>query len=619
MCGIAGKLDFERPPELATVDKMCRALEHRGPDSHGFHCDGPIAFGARRLAIIDIPGGDQPISSEDGRVTVVMNGEIYNASSLREDLRRRGHRFRSRVDTEVLVHLYEEHGDQVVDQLQGMFAFAIWDSRRYRLFCARDRLGKKPFFWTRRGSSFWFASELGALVSDSEIPRIVDAQALSIYLGLLHIPHPMTIFQGIQKLPPAHTLSVDVGGLSVRRYWRLKFEPKLRTRAPELIEEELRQRVAEATRVRMVADVPVGAYLSGGVDSTVVVANMAALSSKPLKTFSIAWREASHDETRYARLVAERFGTEHHEMVVQPQAARDLLPALARHYGEPFADPSAVPSFKLADLARRHAKVLLNGDGGDESFSGYPRYGRHLAPFSGRGAGAEPRSLLRRMSQRLAQRDIAGALALGRPRSSPRNYAFGFCAFDALRQRELLNPDLAVQVDVGAAESWLTGLWRRAPARNDVDRMISVDIENYLSAQLMTKTDIATMAHSIEARSPLMDHTLVEFAATIPAELKRDQSGGKLVLRRAYRGIVPDEVLDRPKMGFGAPMAHWFRNSLGDLPEELLTDATARQRGYFQPAEVERLIREHKDSRWDHSERIWALIQLEAWHRYWLN
>ena len=406
MCGIAGKVDFEGPVDPSVVNRMCAVMEHRGPDSRGIWAGPGVVLGMQRLAIIDVAGGDQPIFNEDRTVAVVMNGELYNFAELRAQLIARGHTFTTRSDTEVLVHLYEEHGSRLVDHLRGMFAFAIWDAPKRRLLLARDRVGKKPLFVARRGARVWFASEMMALIQDPEVRREIDATAIASYLAYQYVPHPRSAFASVSKLPPASTMTIDAAGLDECHYWRLDYSARPPAVPRAELEERLRELIWQATRIRLISEVPLGAFLSGGVDSSAVVAAMAEQMSEPVKTFSIGFRDVDFDELRYARIVAERFATDHHEFVVEPDAI-EIIPKLARHYGEPFADPSAIPSFYLAQLTSNHVTVALNGDGGDESFAGYRRYVsndlaahcnwlpawlRRLAPMAARPLGEGSRS-----------------------------------------------------------------------------------------------------------------------------------------------------------------------------------------------------------------------------------
>jgi len=612
-------------------------MEHRGPDSRGVHVEAGAGIAAQRLAIIDIAGGAQPMFNEDSTVAVVLNGEIYNYRELREALIRRGHRFRSQADTEVLVHLYEDHGEALVEHLRGMFAFAIWDRRRRRLLLARDRVGKKPLFWARRGERFWFASELRCLLQDPELRRgaELDPHAVASYLALQYVPHPLCAIKGIHKLAPASSLTVTREGEQVRRYWRLDYSEKLdHVPVPEL-EARLWEQIREATRIRLISDVPLGAFLSGGIDSSAVVAAMAHESPEPIKTFSIAFPDDAFNEARYARLLAERFGTDHHEFEVRPQAL-SIMPKIARHYGEPFGDPSAIPSFYLAELTRRHVTVALNGDGGDESFAGYPVYAKNgrvtrslgivPAPLLGLAPRLGARLGEGRHDNTLRSRISRGVQVLG---MEPwRRHAMWMAAFRTPSQRaRLLAPEFRAAAALAAAapsdagvsgdggEQFIGDAWRQSRAPEPLDRMLDVDVQTYLPGDLLVKMDIATMAHSLEARSPLLDHELMAFAASLPANLKLRGRGHKWILRSALRRTLPPEILDRPKMGFSVPLPRWFRQELRHLPAEILLDPRTVSRGYFRRREVERIIREHHAGVVDHANRIWALLQLELWHR----
>jgi len=619
MCGIAGKIDFDGPVDPDLVAQMCTVMHHRGPDSRGTFFAENVGLGMQRLAIIDVSGGDQPIFNENRSVAVVLNGEIYNFRQLREELIGRGHRFATRTDTEVLVHLYEDHGEDLVHRLRGMFAFAIWDARRRTLLLARDRVGKKPLFWARHGSRTWFGSEVVALLQDPALSREVSLEAIEAYLAFQYVPHPLSAFRDIEKLPPASTLTVSETGEKVTRYWSLDYSRKLDAPREEL-EEELREKLRESTRCRLVSEVPLGAFLSGGVDSSAVVAAMAETMSEPVKTFSIGFTDEDFDELPYARMVAERFGTEHHEFRVEPEAL-SILPKLARHYGEPFADPSAIPSFYLAELTSRHVTVALNGDGGDESFAGYrryvgndmashfnwlPRFVQEAAPKFVRmlGEGRHSNSTRTRI-QRLAR-----SLAM----TPPERYAMWMSAFDHNRRQQLLTTEFRAGIDGGRPDSLLESAWAESTAEHRIEQMLDTDVNTYLPANLLVKMDIATMAYSVEARSPFLDHELMEFAAALPVEEKFRAMAGKRLLKSAFRGILPDEILDRPKMGFGVPLARWFRGELRSLPGEVLLDPSALGRGYFRREAVEDLIREHHQNVADHSLRLWVLIQLEMWH-----
>jgi asparagine synthase (glutamine-hydrolysing) len=618
MCGIAGKIDFDGVVDEAVLRRMCGVMEHRGPDSLGIYARDGAGLGIRRLAIIDVAGGDQPIFNEDGTVVAVANAEIYNYQSLRDDLLARGHRFSTKSDVEVLVHLYEELGDELVHRLRGMYAFAIWDVRARRLLCARDRVGKKPLFWTRNGNTVSFGSEIRALLEDPEIDRSVDHTAIAAYLTLQYVPHPLSAFEKIEKLPPASTLTVTPEGATIQRYWALDYSKKADVAVDELAE-QLRGHIREATSIRLMSEVPLGAFLSGGIDSSAVVAAMAEEVPGRVKTFSIGFREAAFDELRWARVVAERFDTDHHEFVVEPDAAR-LLPKLARQYGEPFADSSAIPSFYLAELAGRHVTVALNGDGGDEDFAGYRRYraAEELNRLSWVPLAAR-RVASRLVSARgLADNGIGGRIARAAgalPKSTGERYAGWMSIFDEHARRRLLTDAFVETLNGAEPEAFLANPWAASTADNDLERMLDTDVHTYLPGALLTKMDIATMAYSVEARSPFLDQELMQFAAAVPAKLKFDGSSGKSILKQAVRDWLPDEILERPKMGFGVPLARWFRTELRDLPAEVLLDRASVDRGYFRRSELERIIREHHECTADHSARIWSLLQLELWHR----
>ena len=619
MCGIAAIVDHREPPDARLAERIRDAMAHRGPDQAGSYADERVALAVRRLAIIDVEGGDQPIANEDGSVVVVLNGEIYNFQELRRDLTRRGHRFATASDTEVLVHLYEERGDELVHDLRGMFAFALWDRRRERLLCARDRLGKKPLFWHHRGERVALASELSALLVDDSIPRELDQRALEAYLYLQYVPAPLCAVAGVQKLPAASRLIVDERGARVERWWQLAHEPKLTGLDEGEAADRAWELIREATRLRLVAEVPVGAFLSGGLDSSAVVAAMAEESSTRVRTFSISFEEADFDEAAYARRVAEHLGTDHHEFHVRPDAL-ETMPLLARHFGEPFADPAAIPTWYLAEQTRQHVTVALNGDGGDECFGGYGRYTRSLRrarldPLTQRLRSPGARlgeALVDRWSRRFGSRTVRLAgLALMPPAQF---YATALRVYDRGTRRRLVAPEMRDELGDWTAERLLLDAWDAVPADALPDRTLGTDLATYLPDDLLPKVDITTMAHSLEARSPLLDHELMEFTARLPAQLKLRDGSSKVLLRAALRGRVPDEVLDRPKMGFGVPLEQWFRGPLAGLPREMLLDPEAHTSSFLRRDVVERLIDRHGRGE-NHALRLWVLLQLESWCR----
>jgi len=590
MCGIAGKLVVGGPVVPGLVERMCATLVHRGPDSAGLFAEDGVALGARRLAVIDLEGGDQPIFNEDRSLVVVSNGEIYNYLELREWLLARGHRLRTQSDTEVIVHLYEVLGERCVERLRGMFAFALWDRREQRLLLARDRVGKKPLFYCQRGGSFWFASEPRAILVDPEVPRDVDYQALDCFLHYNYVPHPRSAFAALRKLSPAHTLSWHEGKLATRRYWKLSYRDRYRgVSEPELCE-LIRERLLEATRLRLRSDVPTGAMLSGGVDSSSVVAAMARLSSERVKTFSIGFDVPEFDESAAARRVAHHYNTNHHELVLTPRAI-EALPRIVWHYGEPYADWSALATFALAELARRHVTVALNGDGGDESFAGYLRY----LPYPPNGLGP-PR---------------AGTVV--------RAYAARMSCFDDAQRIELYEPDFLHSL---GRRPWLSAVaqpFDESDADNVLERLLDTDLNSYLPDDLMVKMDIATMAHSLEARSPFLDHHLVETAAGLPARLKLDGAISKRILKDAVRNWLPQGIVDRPKQGFSVPIRDWLRGELRGLADDVLLDPRALDRGFFREEYIRSLIREHLGGMRDHETRIWTLLQLELWFQTYVD
>jgi asparagine synthase (glutamine-hydrolysing) len=622
MCGIAGIARADcAPVERELLERMCEAQVHRGPDARGLHIEDGVGLGIQRLRVIDLATGDQPIYNEDRSVVVVLNGEIYNYRELRERLRRNGHRFDTEGDTEVIVHLYEERGPACVRELHGMFAFALWDSRRRQLLLARDRVGKKPLFYSERSGALSFASELAALMQDDEIPPAIDHQAIDAYLAYGYVPAPLSAFRAVRKLMPASTLTYRDGAAAIERYWRLDYSRKQAPRPVQDVEEELRATIRRAVRRRMVADVPTGAFLSGGVDSSTVVAAMAEASSKPIKTFSIGFEEERFNELPNARLVAREFATDHHEMLVRPDAI-EILPKVVRHYGEPFADPAAIPSFYLARFAHEHVTVALNGDGGDESFAGYQRYTtnlllsrfdrlplklRRVASAAGRRAcaGGDLRSLRSRLGR------LAVASALDRES----RYLAQRSVFTATERAELFTPDYSALVGPSHADDALLEPWRSSTAPDLLDQFLDVDVNGYLPDDLLAKIDIATMAYSLEGRSPLLDHELMELAASLPAGLKAEGGQRKRVLRSALQGWVPEEILNASKRGFELPLAQWFRGELRDYAYDVLLDPACTARGWCRESGVRRLLDEHTAGARDHGRRIWTLLMLELWYQ----
>jgi asparagine synthase (glutamine-hydrolysing) len=626
MCGIVGKVRADGGPVgAALVESMCAALEHRGPDSRGVHLSAGAGLGIQRLRVIDLATGDQPIYNEDRTVAVVLNGEIYNYRELRQRLERAGHRFQTQGDTEVIAHLYEEEGAACVRSLHGMFAFAVWDSRRRQLLLARDRVGKKPLFYCEREGTLAFASELNALLEDPDVPRELDHEALDHYLAYLYVPAPHSVFRSVRKLPPATTLVWRDGRAAFERYWGLDYSAKREWNDLEELHEEIRDGIRRAVRKRLLADVPLGAFLSGGIDSSAVVAAMAQESDERIKTFSIGFEQDGFDELPYARQTAELFDTEHHEFVVRPDAI-ELLPRIVRHYGEPFADSSAIPSFYLAELTRRHVTVALNGDGGDETFAGYYYYVANsvgarldrLPLWLRRGAQAVGERLPTNGNVRSTlnrARRLTGSLALHPGERFSRYVA----CFSPAQRAALYTDEFAAGLPATRPEQIIVDTWDSASGQAPLDKMLEVDATTYLPGDLLVKMDIATMAYSLEARSPLLDHELMELAASIPAELKLRGRQKKAVLRDALRPWLPAEILDRPKQGFQVPIAAWLRGELRGYARDVLLDPGALDRGYHRGDVVERMLDDHAAGRADESPRIWALLVQELWHREYVD
>ena len=629
MCGIGGKLYFDpaRAVEYRVLERMNAVQAHRGPDDSGIYCEGAVGLAHRRLSIIDLsPAGHQPMANEDGTVWIVFNGEIYNFQTLRSRLAGGGHCFRSHTDTEVLLHLYEEQGVGCLELLRGMFAFAIWDAPRRLLFLARDRLGKKPLCYQQDAEAFRFASEAKAILQDSAVEARPDPAGISQYLTYGYVPSPGSAFQGMRKLPPAHYLLCRDGKVEVVRYWRLRRGQKLERPEGEWCQ-EIVTRLEEAVRLRLISDVPLGAFLSGGIDSSAVVAMMSHASSKPVKTFSIGFEEPEYDELHYARLVAERFGTEHHELVVRPDAAA-VLPKLAWHYDEPFGDSSAVPTYYVAQMTRRYVTVALNGDAGDENFGGYDRYVANLLAASfDRWPGAElfrhairwglylwPLSSRRTSLLSRGRRFLDGLTEV-----PERRYARWFCHFYGERKDDLLSPEFRASLNGADALDLLLTAYRESDAPDFVDATLGVDAALYLPDDLLVKVDIASMAHSLEARSPFLDHEFMEFAATIPSDLKVRGRTKKYILKRALGDLLPEAILHRPKMGFGVPIDHWLRHELRDLAYDTLLGPRCLGRGYFRPETVQRLLDEHVRRRRNWHYLLWTLLMLELWHRTYVD
>jgi asparagine synthase (glutamine-hydrolysing) len=613
MCGIAGYVLRQGAAEQVVVQAMCDQIRHRGPDDEGYHTEGPCSIGMRRLSIIDLSTGHQPISNEDGTVWVVFNGEIYDYQKLRSDLISRGHRFQTNSDTETLVHLYEEEGVDGLARLRGMFAFAIWDASRQTLLLARDRFGKKPLYYAVLPEGIWFASELSAL-RQAGVPLEVDPDALRLYFQFSYIPEPLSAFRAIRKLEPGGWLEYGPGG-TVRkgRYWRLP-EPGAGG-DPRLTEADaaaqLREKFDECVRIRMIADVPLGAFLSGGIDSSSVVASMALQSREPIKTFSIGFEEAAFNELHYASMVAKQYGTDHHEIVVRPNSL-DLVQKLVRHFGEPFADSSAIPTYIVSEFTARSVKVALSGDGGDELFAGYDSFVK-LQSLAGYDRTPQAlRRLLGWVAERLPYRTYGKNYMrmISRPSSLERYFEFNYRPY--FLRRALLQPEWMAPADAG----FLTRAFAECLLPGDPEALTQAmyfEATANLTGDMLVKVDRMSMAASLEVRCPLLDHELAELVASWPHHWKLRDGKGKRILLQAIGDRLPPPLLNRGKMGFGVPVAAWFRGELRAFLWDHLTSQAFLNRDMVSPEFVRHLLTEHQSGRRDNSRPLWDLLMLELW------
>jgi asparagine synthase (glutamine-hydrolysing) len=632
MCGIYGALALRDscPPPEEILTRMGTVVMHRGPDDHGHYCDKQIVFGMRRLSIIDVAGGRQPIANETNKVWVVCNGELYNFRDLRRDLQTRGHTFRSMSDTEVLVHLYEEFGLDFVKKLHGMFALALWDGGRSTLVLARDRLGKKPLYIYRQPHRIWFASEIKSLLEVGEVPRNLSTAALREYLALGYVPAPWTLFEGIEKLLPGHCLVVEKGQVRDLQYWDIPVDPPDTCSEEEWIE-RIRERLMESVRMRMVSDVPLGAFLSGGIDSSAIVAAMARTINQPVKTYSIGFEgpDSFYNELPYARIVAKAYATEHHEIVVRPEIVR-LLPTLIWHMDEPIADSAFITTYLVARLASESVKVILSGVGGDELFGGYRRYlGNQLAKYY-------------RWVPNIARKrwvpDLLAALRQDRHsyfknltryadaffKTAELNPAERYLSYITLFSRDAQTALLRDDIDQDRSET--NGFASRVMSRHfgpnsltGLQQLIYADLKTSLPDDLLVLTDKMTMAASIECRAPFLDHELVELSARMPDSLKVRGLKMKYLLKKVVKPWLPAEILHRTKRGFGAPMGAWLRGDLAVLVQNLLSEEQINRRGLFNWAFVKEMVLKHNTQRQDYTDQLLALINLELWCRVFLD
>jgi asparagine synthase (glutamine-hydrolysing) len=627
MCGIAGFVNnSNEKADRSILERMNRAVVHRGPDEDGYYLKDNVAMAMRRLAIIDLAGGQQPIPNEDRTKWIVYNGEVYNYQELREGLFARGHKLNTNSDTEAVVHLYDEYGADCLRHLRGMFAFAIWDETESSLFLARDRVGKKPLLYSLLpDGGIVFGSEFTALLEHPGVSREVDHDAIDSYISYLCVPAPMTAFKQIRKLEPGHWLRWKDGKIETKRYWLPDFTKKIKIGEQEAIEETTRI-LRESTRLRMISEVPLGAFLSGGVDSSAVVALMAQESSRPVKTFSIGFEEQDYSELKYAKRVAEHVGAEYNEFIVKPNAV-EVLPTLVEHYGEPFADPSAIPTYYVSRETRRYVTVALNGDGGDESFVGYERHVamryanayRSLPSSLRRGLiepviGAMPTPVNFRNRLTRIQRFLKAA-----SRESDDRYFRWLSSFDPEAKSELYTEEFKRLSGGNRPAQLLSPFFENVNGSGSIDASLMADLMHYLPNDLLVKVDIASMANSLEARSPFLDHNMIEFAASLPENIKQKGVGTKSLLKKVAANLVPKDVIYRQKMGFAVPIRYWLGKELQTFTKEILLSDVADSRRLFRKPIVSRLIEEQQAGTHDNSWKIWTLLMLELWFRRFID
>jgi asparagine synthase (glutamine-hydrolysing) len=625
MCGIAGVVyaDRHHPVDSLLVKRMIRIQRYRGPDAEGYHFGDGVGLGHCRLSIIDLAGGDQPIYNEDGTKVVILNGEIYNFAQLREQLESLGHSFRTRSDTEVLVHAYEAWGEKCVEHLWGMFAFAIWDNSARTLFLARDRVGKKPLYYAVDKRRLIFGSELKSVVQDPLLERTVNHEALDSYLTFRTVTAPRTIFRDIFQLLPGHTLTLHNGQVRVREYWDLEF-PEARPKSENEYNEELSALFSEAVGCRLISDVPLGAFLSGGVDSSAVVATMAAVSKEPVLTETAGFQERKWDESGYAQAVAGRLGTDHHKVIVMPRSS-EILPRLVWHLDEPFADPSAIPTYYVCRAARERVTVALSGDGGDEIFGGYQRrYSKTLLAASIRRWLPEwfQQKLVRPLGSYYPKWDRLPRalrlkyflLSLSMPFEQAYSHDKSFL-FRPEMKTGLYTADMHAAANGTDPVNFVEPMFRRVRAKDPLTQIMYVDFKTTLSNDMLTKVDRMSMANSLEVRCPLLHHRLIEFGARLPADMKYRGKTTKYLLKRYLERWLPRELIHRPKMGFSVPLDLWLQGELRPLAEELLLSSRASARGYFEHKAVQALWKAHGSSMSNYAPQLWGLMVLELWHR----
>lgn len=599
---------------------MNDSIRHRGPDDEGYYQDEQASFAMRRLSIIDLHTGQQPISNETGDVWVIYNGEIYNFKDVRAELERRGHTFKTQTDTEIIVHAYEEYGDDCVKHFNGMFAISLWDAHKRRLFLARDRVGIKPLYYWANQTKLVFASELKALILHPDVPRQTNLAALDLFLTLEYVPAPYTIYEGIFKLLPGHTLTVENGDVKIRQYWDVPYQPVSQNEAE--CAESLSGLINEAVRIRLISDVPLGAFLSGGIDSSTIVGYMSQNMSEPVQTFSIGFEDDTYDEVPYANAVAKHFGTNHHVEVLKPDIA-SLVEQLVAHLDEPFADTSIFPTYLVSKLASQKVKVVLSGDGGDELFAGYDTYiaeklNRYYRRLPGAlrqrvlpkfGGWLLPQSAKKGFINKVKRMIEGGAL------DPSLQHTRWMIFLNSAEKNALYRSDLRATLNDDLTAGYFGGYFEKASRFDKLAQQQYVDIKTYLADDILTKVDRMSMAVSIEARVPLLDYHIVEFAMNLPPHMKLNGSRTKSILRNAVKRLVPDIVLEKPKQGFSIPMKHWLRTSLKSMMLDLLSRDSLHKHGYFDRPMVSKWIQEHLNGYANHSHRLWSLMVFEMWHQ----
>jgi asparagine synthase (glutamine-hydrolysing) len=623
MCGIVGKYNFATnevvSPEL--IRTMCDVISYRGPDDSGVYTDGPIGLGHRRLSILDLsPLGHQPMFSSDGRLCITHNGEVYNFQELRSDLIKKGYSFASNCDTEVILCLYQEYGEDCLNYMRGMFAFAIWDKEKRSLFLARDRIGKKPLFYYLDGKRLIFASEIKSILTDPVVNKEINYQAFYDYFKHMYVPDPKTIYKRIHKLEPGHCLTCSESGISEREYWDISFAGNHKGEIAE-ISGELLSVLSESVRLRMISDVPLGAFLSGGIDSSAIVALMAQQQQKPVTTCSIGFDSASYDEVEFARAIARKFQTDHHEFTVR-ENAEEILPDLAHYFDEPFADSSAVPTYYVSKIARQQVTVALSGDGGDENFAGYEKY--HVDDVENMIRGCIPRvlrsslfpaaaSLFSRCHNRLATRGTSLLNTL----SMEADYGFFITNtdFDDRLWKAILNDDTRREIGEYHPFSVTSRYYHKADTDDHLSRILYTDLKTYLPGDILVKVDRMSMAHSLEVRAPILDHRVIEFAASIPSFFKYRSGEKKFILKQAFRDILPPQIMNRKKMGFSVPLGDWFRGELKQFADSTLLDRNSGLDHFFHVSPIRRIWDLHQSGKRNYASTLWMLLMFELWYQ----